>query len=372
MPDHVWAPSQWAATVGEGDRPGPLALIAESSRRTPWLGTTSPQWYAVSAVDQSYTWLELPGREQTDGAEVVLSPDGRMVGYFLAGDPARDDAQSDVVGYAVYDAVTGQVHQRRVPTERGLAPFALTWSPDSRRLVVSYGQYRRQLGSAAWGDTVAWDPRNGNVTDLDVRNLDTGTGSGLGGVTTSVDDGSGVLVIDPDTGRTHLLRLATDPDDRNGSYFDYAFVNPAGTMIAARGELPTGPRSSTTGLRAGDLDGDRIPELRLLSKRWQVNRVLGWMDDNTVLTEAHPRGGDGLRYVAHDVRSGESRPVIGHTDPPHRWLQPFFAQDLLRRPFVEGAPPPSPWHPWWGWAVALPILLLGAFLVRRTRGRARP
>lgn len=74
----------------------------------------------MPAVDQTYRWLDLPGMSGEYPADVALSPDGRRLAYFLAGEPESAFRQSDVVGYAVYDTVTGEVARHQVPTEHGL------------------------------------------------------------------------------------------------------------------------------------------------------------------------------------------------------------------------------------------------------------
>lgn len=372
VPDHIWAPSSWAPEVSEGDRLGPLALVAAAERRAPWLVTADDEWYGVSAADQSYVWLVLPGRDR-DAGEVALSPDGRRVGYFLAGEVPGPRAQSATVGYAVYDTVTGRVSRRTVETERGLAPQGLAWSPDSRRLVASYGQYRRQTGSSAPGVADSWNPATDTVVRLAAGSFWTVAGLAPDGVTTW-SDGRRPMIVDPHTGTVRTLSIS--PAQRasigRGLVPDHTYVNPSGAAIVLRGALPLGPRSSTSGLHAGRITVDgAVTDLRLLGERWQLNRVLGWTGEHKVLAEAHPRGDYGLRYVTYDVRTGDVSVAIRHTDPPDRWIQALFAQDLLLRPLTDGSAPVSHWHPWSGAGVVLApaAVLLALVAVRRTRSR---
>ena len=371
VPDHIWAPSSWARTADEAHPPGPLALIASAPRQKPWLTTTTQEWYGVSAADQTYWWLELPGRATQEPGAVALSPDGRRVGYLLGGRPAAENPQSDIVGFAVYDTVTGQTRRHPVPTQRGLSPDELTWTPDSRHLVVSHGQWASQEGVSTRASTVSWDIRTDQVTVLHGLRTWDQLGTGLGGITGWADDDSNtVLVVDPGNGATRRLRVSGegDPALTRGNAMEVNF-NPSGSAAVMEGDLPVGAGSFTTGLHAARVNGQRLVAPRLLGVKWQLNRILGWVDDERVLTDAHPRNGDGLRYVTYDVRTGSVDPAISHTDPPGSWLRASFAQDLLRRPFVVGKVPPRPWHPWWGWAVVLLAGLVLALARRSVRRR---
>lgn len=361
VPDHFWSPGVWADGT-EGSPPGRLALVAPAERGTWWLGRQEA-WYGVTAVGQGYVWLDLPGQPAEEGRDVALSPDGRFVAYWLAGTPRLEDAQSDVVGFAVYDTVTGEVRVRQVRTDRGLAPRALAWSPDSRRLVAHYGQYRKMRGLASFGQVVSWDPERGTL--IAIRGLQRGFGlaPGLGGVVTSDGDG-GLLVGDPASGTTRRLRLVGADDLRSGGVPDSILSSPSGSRVAMRGELRIREGITTTGMWVAERDGERLVDARLLDRRWQLNRVLGWLDEDRVLAEAHRRGGYGLRYVAYDVRTGRADPVIGHSDPEGRWLQAHFATDLLQRPFVAGQAPETPAAPHW-WLVGVLGLGGAAVAVRR-------
>lgn len=369
VPDHFWPPSRWADGT-EDAPPGPLALVASAERGTWWLGSQEA-WFGVAAADRAHVWLDLPAQAREGGGEIALSPDGRKVGYWLAGEPRRDDAQSDVVGFAVYDTVTGDVARRSVPTARGLAAEQLVWSPDSRRLVASFGQYRAMLGSSSIETPLAWDPESGAVARLDALRTVWDVGRGLGGLVARGDDG-GAVVVDPATGASRRLRLAADregtpSDDGVG---DQLLANPARTRLAMRGDLETASGVSTYGLWVADVAGERLADPRLLGRRWQLNEVLGWLDDRRVLAEAHPRGGLGLRYVAYDTDTGDVEVVIRHTDPPDRWLQADFAADLLARPLVPGTPPERHRSPaWW---LAGGAVLLGVAAALGRRGRRRP
>lgn len=365
VPDHFWSPGRWAEGT-EGAPPGRLALVAPAERGTWWLGRREA-WYGVTAVGQRYVWLDLPGRSAEAGPEVALSPDGRLVGYWLAGSPRLESAQSDVVGFAAYDTVTGTVRTREVRTDRGLNPRALAWSPDSSRLVAAYGQYMRVLGGSSSGRVVSWKPDEHALVTIPGLEGAHMLAPGLGGVVTGDDDG-GMLVGDPVAGGTRRWVLDSAEDPSRGGIPDSVVPNPAGTRVAMRGNLSLGGGISTMGMWVAERDGDRLVDARLLDRRWQLNRVLGWLDDDRVLAEAHRRGGYGPRYVAYDVRTGRATPVIGHTDPPDRSLQAHFAADLLQRPLVAGQAPEAPVAPHW-WLVLVLGLLGAAAAVRRWAAR---
>ena len=106
-------------------------LYLRRSRLVGLGATTSGQGFLVWEVDKQ---CQVTGAM---GFGIKRSPDGRFVGYWLGGTPRLPGAQSDVVGFAAYDTVTGTVRTREVPTDRGLAPEALAWSPDSRRRSIS-------------------------------------------------------------------------------------------------------------------------------------------------------------------------------------------------------------------------------------------
>lgn len=366
VPDHFWSPGVWEEGTAEGP-PGRLSLVAPAERGTWWLGRREA-WYGVTAVGQRYVWLDLPGQPGEEAGEVALSPDGRYVGYWLTGTPRLPEAQSDVVGFAVYDTVTGTVRTREVPTDRGLSPEALTWSPDASRLVAAYGQYRAMLGSASFARVVAWHPGEDTLIPIPGMRRTYGLAPGLGGVV-GADDEGGLVVGDPVTGRADRLLLDSPDVPAPRGVADSATPNPTGTRVAMRGELRISSRASTTGMWVVERDGERLVDARLLDRRWQLNRVLGWLDDDRVLAEAHRRGGMGLRYVAYDVRDGLATPMIRHTDPPERWLQAQFAGDLLQRPLAAGQAPPSPAAPHWWLLAVLGLLSVAAGVARWSRRR---
>lgn len=76
VPDRLWTPSRFAPTSDGDDPPGPLAVMGGVG--ADWSGDEEPpRWFGVSAADQTYRWLDLPGMSGEYPADVALSPDGR-------------------------------------------------------------------------------------------------------------------------------------------------------------------------------------------------------------------------------------------------------------------------------------------------------
>ena len=109
IPNQVWMPSPWTPGTADDGPIGPLALIAYAPRYTSWFHETTGSLFGVSAATGTYRFIDLPGlsHDQMNQVEPALSPNGRYLGYFVAGTPTGA-AGSDVVGFAAYDTVTGR------------------------------------------------------------------------------------------------------------------------------------------------------------------------------------------------------------------------------------------------------------------------
>lgn len=344
VPDQIWGPPAWTPTADGAHPPGPLALIASADRRGAWLVGSRPAWFGVSAVDQTYRWLEPPRQASSQEAgSLSLSPDGRKLAYFLGGAPSASAPQSDVVGFAVQDLVTGEVTERRFSTRYGLSAGELTWSGDSRWLVTSHGQYLRMLGASSFFEFEAWNPATGDVVRLrgleDQQHL---APSPDGGVATW--KGDRLLDLDPATGEATSRQVRAKY--RSMTVPSAPVYSPDQSHVVFADGMPMpgqGERLAT--YVAPVLQTGEVGRPRVLDKTWGPHHVLGWLDDRTVLVEtsSHEYGGLGpapMRIRAYDVVDG--RVATGMRRPSGESLGEQFqvATDLLLRPLVPGREPP--------------------------------
>lgn len=369
LPDAVREPEVWVRSIEQTGAPGPLAVVAQTTTRDFWLRERE-RWFGVSAVDQDYHWLDLPGMAEGEAAGVALSPDGRYLGYHLGGTPTGDAPQSDVVGFGVYDTVTGDVVERRIPTRHGLSVDldGLLWSSDSRRLVVTYAQWRAMQGLSDFAVTESWTPRTGRAIELSVfdgQRFDGDLGASAGRVWTWKE--RRLVGVDPANGS--VLRVSADPPDTPRLMVPGPPVlDPARERFAYVGEGRDRSGASYAAGYAADLRAaDDRASFVALDKRWQPGRMFGWLDDRTVLVHVgRPSAtSDGWRreVLAWDVVANTTRPVI---DVPDDSLYEFqLSTDALPNPFADvrswrvPAPPPL---------VLLVVAGLGGVLSwRRTR-----
>ena len=138
LPDRLWSPSPWLEGTDELGPPGPVAMLFwDNMRRSTWWGGERGGFVAVSAVDGSYRYLDELGG--VNGFGPVLSPDGRYVAFpSLSEAPPADGAELTADGYAVYDALTGEVVEQHVgDAPLGIdADLPLVWTPDSAHVLV--------------------------------------------------------------------------------------------------------------------------------------------------------------------------------------------------------------------------------------------
>lgn len=389
VPDQIWAPSSWAPTADEEDPPGPLAMVASAPRRGLWPFSREHQWFGVSAVDQSYSWLDLPGQAESERA-VELSPDGLKVAYLLGGSPPgprtevsdpgmASEPQSDVVGLAVLDLVSGEVARHRVPTRFGLSVTAtgvdtgLVWSQDSAWLVANYGQYMRMMGGSRFPLTEAWRPADGTVRTLlespsDVESLAAGPGGTVVGWHDHRDE---LLFVSLDTSAQRLNRVLLPPTDMSPGAPSF---NPGGTRMAFVGARKEGVGNWPAAF-AAPVSADReVGELTMLDKRWMPQAVLGWLDETRVLVQAHRRNDrvvqPPMQVLAWDVVDGTTEPGIARPSSGEELDSIQIATELLGQP-LRAAERPGLGLPPWPVAVVIGVLLSGIALalLRRARGR---
>jgi hypothetical protein len=377
VPDRIWTPSSWTPEAGADDPPGPLALVGLGPRRSPWLVTRSQAWFGVSAVDQTYRWLDLPGRATSEGAQAIsLSPDGTRLAYALGGEPSEPDPQSDVVGFAVLDLVTGEVTERVHETRFGLRNEHLAWSGDSRWLVTAPAQYMKMRGGSRFAEFEAWNTATGAVTPLGRLDAYQGMGSSPTGVAAWLEDS--LLEVEPATG--DVRRHEVDWWWEDAVVSDAPFYNPEGSFVAWRDgrQVEKGPLKGGTfpAVYAASVTPDgELGRPFLVGGPARPHAVLGWADRRTVLVDAQRRHRKGemeeppRRIVAVDVPTGEVRPGIERPGTYDELHEIQLATALLDRPLVEGD------RPWWyppvgATAVAgvLALVLAGA-RVGRARSR---
>ena len=370
VPDELWAPWSWGASADETSPPGALAIVARSDRSGLWPFAGTPTWFGVSAVDQSYRWLTPPDMSTQDPGEMVLSPDGRRLAYWLAGDPTSRTQQSDVVGYAVMDLLSGSVERHEVPTAHGLSvdQQGLVWSGDSSTLFADYDQWRKTPGSSRDVGMDVWEPANGGPKRLAVDLFFRGGGPGPEDSMVAWG-GRDRLVTLTARGRSRV-RVDRGPSNAMPTA---PILSPAADRIAFVDARPyeRGAFYSVLHVAQRHPDG-AVGSVREVAPQWYANGVLGWLDDTTVLTEAFRWNSPGVptsRILAVDVKAGTVSPGI-HT-PAHEVGDVQVATDLLGGRLVPGDRP-SPLARTWRFAFLLVLTaLLLAGLLRVWRGSRR-
>lgn len=379
IPDRIWTPSPWTAGTDDDGPLGPLAFIAIATRQTSWFHANDHAWFGVSAVDGEYRFLDLPGYEDT-GTDPALSPDGTRIAYFYAGRLPGTDGHRAILGYAIYNSVTGEVLRHRVPATYGLAiSGSLLWSGDGRYLLAAYG-FRRGLQGPAFSA--------GDVFDLDSQQaanapqtFDDGlldAGAPAPGGVAFFERGVNPVLFDPATGTLH--RFPVNPYAMRGYGPTIGpMLSPSGRALVFGGNLgeENGPRAFSA--RWGD--GREALQVREVpgSRPWLLE-LFGWTDESHLLVEKWKAGFEtSERYAAPEiyrleVGNGDLRPAIAVVLNGGSFVEPHYAQDLLVRPFASRAAPPRPHDPrilWTLVCLALFAALLLLLAIRR-RGLTRP
>ena len=326
LPRTVYPPSRWAPGTHEAGVVGPVAAIGMSIRARP-KGVSGvhegPAVFAVSAVDGSVRWLDLPesGLDDLGNAWPTLSPDGTKVGYAVG--PHDLGQQTAIEGWAVYDTVTGETVQLRDPDQQsivGSAVFDIQFSGDSRYLETDYSL----TGSSSSRDhqLVVWDVESGE------RTVAEGTGRfwlpQLGSAPSGIvwSRKADTFTFDPRTGATTTRTASTD---RLVEWSD----GPGGVSAYI-----------DRGVRNKDpwrlFSGDGVE----LGHDLAVENLMGWRDDTTVVVQTAAT--QKVLYV--DVNSGktvdsEQLEVAGNENgvPTHL----IYAADLWPNGMVDGRRPPA-------------------------------
>lgn len=367
LPRTVHAPDSWTESTREAGPPGPLAVVSLAHRSLPDGLTGTRQTlepFGVSALDGSAVFLDLPGGRTHEGSQLgygalALSPNGRKVGFSnFEQDPGAEFPH--VSGWDVYDTVTGEITELRVPGMRkirGMDAFEIAFTGDSRYLLTNYSPTGSD-GSRK-DALVAWDVETGEPVVAEgtgyywLPNL----GSGPEGVVWARD--RRILTFHPGTGRTEVATVQNEVVT--------ASFGPDRRALAYVGHRPSRPNQAVpwhlyVGESVDDLDRVRLD--------LDPGQILGWKSEHEVVVGDHRRG---VRFV--DVRTGQH-----DTAPRPQWtgellMSPLYAADLWRNPLVEGVEPAAAPDPrWWLrpplWVAAALLSLAGLLAVRRRRARA--
>ena len=317
VPDQVYAGNSWLPRGSEGGAGGPIAAVTPGQRTT-WFDGPRLDLLAISAVDQEYRWLDLPGFPpvQPDGTAQgwSLSPDGRYVAYWQG---------SDLV---TFDATTGDVHRRTFELADGASPLGWTGSK------VWGCPATASDGGYSCASAFRMDAATGAVTDV--------RGRAVGVDSSYVPGPDGSLVATKRAGgRTLVFQLRADSSgtDRPLTRVESA-LDDTETTIDSVALSPDGSRLALT--RAGKIRVGTV-QPRGTTPTTQVpvsggfHVLLGWRDATHVVAT----GSQGL--VSVDVTTGEREPLVraGSADIP------AVAADLLVEPTVAGVRPPSPIDP---------------------------
>ena len=384
LPTSLHTPSRWLPGTA-GHPIGPLVALVPAPRG--WRGGNGLA--GVSGVTGEYRFLDLPDRAEgmvmgnANAARPALSPGGRYVAYWLAGEPAGAPWSLDeavITGVAVYDTVAGTVLRQPIATQHGLFPWGLAWLDDDRLFFwagehhtpVGDGSSAASLADGDWGTvwTISTDSRQRvDGTALSTYSLDSVTADGQIVFTRAEDDT--VRVADPST---HPLRVRAIPVPANSGT---VFLSPGLATGAVIGFPPEGCCVVVSGAPGGpvgvfavgttpDPSMQTVPGFRTTQG---VTTILSMPDDHYVVL-SHKDGAD--RFVLRlDVRTGEQRVLTWY--PTHyQYGEITFAVDALARDPVDRPAPPRPWDPRVTWSLVAGVAVLGAVAVVVWRRRVRP
>jgi hypothetical protein len=310
LPDHLYAPSQWLDGTAEDGPIGPLALVIGGQFRHE---TDAPGLVGVSAVTGEYRFLDLPGRHETETAEVseiALSADGSRVAYWYGGKDSKREFMTNADGVAVYDTVTGKVQRHPVDSPTTLLGESLLWVGD-QLVLTAFDADAGSSNSANNGRTLVWTPktdqleRRGDLLQADRLSVDGN----------SVVQGAGRTVrwIDP-LGRTRGASISVLQDGA-------VYASPDGSQIATRRDPDDA--ATETGAAAPAVVGgpaltlaDRGP---LIPPRvWQlrdvpgpkVHEIEGWRDNQHIVVLPELKDDSPWQYASLDIQTGDLKPLV--------------------------------------------------------------
>jgi hypothetical protein len=365
VPARMYTPSPYLPGTDEQGPPGVLIATIQTERKG-W-ADRGFGWVGVSATTGDYRFLDLPDAHPEAIHDAVLSPDGRHVAYWITGSvpdplPERPKVPSSsefsdvppIVGYAIYDTVTGEVERQVQSTQHGIGGHAFVWF-DPEHLAVEYGQMR-DCCSVTPGRSYVYDLASGTSKPVSVE-VAMGSTNGRGTLIDGSADaerrtGTSTL-IRPDGSTTSVRTRTSDASRTNGSMF--TVLNPDATKVAF-------------------LTGDSMPdEVELVGIDYGTTRtidveslgIVAWLDATHLAAYAEGPNDEGaidLRSV--DIRDGSTTMFVRNADEAR------FAINLLDSPVRDQPAPPRPPSPWAITGMAATIVAAAAIAILIWRRRA--
>ncbi|RNL64862.1 hypothetical protein EFK50_02420 [Nocardioides marmoriginsengisoli] len=352
LPRTIAVPAPWSKGTADEGELGVLAAVGASDRKRPKgiAGMVAYQGlYGVSAVDGTVRFLDLPTPESKDMPgqfiNAALSPDGRKLAYPRY-DGNGNDTSSDgsLVGWSVYDTVTGKITELQDPEAPRIEAGAsdLAFSTDSRFLLTSYAAAGNADSES--DEFVAWNVADGSRTVVEgageywLPNI----GSGPGGIVWSRDNDT--YTYGTVAGATTSIRTEHDPVTASFAPSGSGFAYVGGTLAGGR----NGGIDAPWKLYVGPTP-DRMRQVPGIT---DAGLVLGWRDPDHVVVATTDRD-----YVVVDVndRSIEKGRIGGNVN----LAVPMLASDLWANDLVDGVQPPDASDP----RTPARIAVLGAGLV---------
>lgn len=365
VPARIYRPSPYLPGTDDQGPPGVLIATMQTERKG-W-ADRGFGLVGVSATTGDYRFLDLPDAHPEYLGDAALSPDGRHVAYWITGsvpDPLPErpkvpssSAFSDlppIVGYAVYDTVTGEVERQVQRTQHGIGGQAFVWF-DPEHLGVAYGQMR-DCCSVAPSPSHVYDLASGTADALSVDIAMTST-NGHGTLIDGSDDteqrsGTSTL-IGTDGSTTSVRTRISDAPRVSGSMF--TVLSPDATKVA----FLTGSSAPDT-VELVDIDDGNTRTIDI-----QSLGIVAWLDATHLAAYAErPDDEAHLDLLSVDVRDGSTTTFVRNADEAR------FAINLLDSPVRDQPAPPEPWSPWRITGTAAAIVAGAAIAILAWRRRA--
>jgi hypothetical protein len=353
IPNRVWIPSPWTPGTDDAGPLGPLALIATAPRHDSWFHTTGDALFGVSAATGEYRFLDLPDADtdiENEGG-YTLSPDGTKIGYWVVGTLSTARSPRNVVGYAVYDTETGRVFRQSVHAWNGLAPSWMTWTGDSRRLVVQFSRWERDHagliygGSAGRATTTSWDFAHGALHTLSVTSEFVPTPSSGSSIVfcstpqiqTTLDVLTGKRILTRFSGSGAVAGGLLSPDGSRIAFPEASRGNGTRTFSSGTGSYTT----DVVDVATKPVEPGSAWRARALDTGSESAGIVGWLDSSRLLisvwSSTHHHSMARKRFVSFDILTGQMEgrlQIVG----PHQ-VSPTLATDLVANPFRFGQAP---------------------------------
>ena len=369
LPDRFFVPSGRLPVAYRGT--GPLVAVIPTEHFA-WLWNGERGLVGVSAVDQKYAFLNLPGWIGDVGVDESwsLAANGRWVAYWY-GDREPGETEFPADGIAVLDTATGEVRRHELKSELGVQPHKTgvdgntLWFTQWDYLAIDEegGGPGRLASSFAWnldddhGPHQVADPRRLLMTPMGTA-LENGFLTMARGGRWFVVSGEGDLTSE---------RVARVQAGTQGAASGPAALSPDGHTIAMTEIANSGSQAR---ILTGTVAGDDTQVDYVRADMGSYPYLLGWLDNHSLVVEA-TRASERL-LVAVEVETGRQRILATFEQRNHDTAQ--YAIDLLRSPVVDAVPPPDPLDPrkaaaLVGLGVLTMLWLARYFHIRRRRGR---